>query len=194
MHLSHAMRPYFSCSLNPRVIEGLRYTSTTSTCFFSNSFAILAEFNIGSTKLNRTRASDVLPVNTNHKIIGYILDHGVRISTQAGLFSSPPRPNRLCCPASLLSSRFWGLFSLIVTQEYLYEADCLRPDDDEVQNERNLHPLPPLPPVYLHGMLLTRRDRFVCVVVPPSMIVCLWTAYCSFLLHVGVETDCRYVS
>lgn len=129
--------------------------------------------NTVSTPLNETGSSDLLPVDGNHKIIGYILDYGVRISTRAGVFSSSPRPDRLCCPASLLSSTPLELSPLITT--YLTVCDQI---NDEVQKERKSHPLRLAPCLSSCHGAYTQGETHPCL-VRPSVRRPFIVAFCS---------------
>jgi hypothetical protein len=85
------------------------------------------------------------PVSLNSEVgraTGYRLDdRGVRVRVLVGakFFSSPRRPDRFWGPSSLLSSRYWGLFTRGLKRPGI-GADHLPPTSADVKNYEAMRP------------------------------------------------------
>lgn len=111
-----------------------------------------------SAPLNETGASDVLPLDGNRKIIGNVVVRLRSSNLDIGriiLFLATSRMVVLSSQPSV-----WQSMGTVTSDKDV--SDCLRPDNDEVQNERNSPPLHLAPCVSsCHDTLHAGRDSSV---------------------------------
>jgi hypothetical protein len=96
------VRESSKCWNIPRLLPSISFP----THFLLPKYSTL---NTESTPLNETGSSELVPLDGNRKIISYVLDYGVWISTQTRDYSLPCQVQSGCFPASLLSNRPFGL-------------------------------------------------------------------------------------
>jgi hypothetical protein len=128
-------------------------------------FVCFREFNIRSCNCLPACESHYFKIKSRDSSVGIVTGYGLDDRGSGGsfpeggwkFFSSPPRPERLWGPLSLLSSGYWGGLSSGVKRPG-GKADHSPPSSPEVKNEWSCTPNPQY--VFMEWYLVKHRNKF----------------------------------